>query len=254
MKLISKIAILLTLCHCSYASTSSSWFVSVQAGGESISNKLSYTTVHNGSGYPTPYDQDIYSLNNPEMSALLAGLQAGRRWVFSNPYISAFSLGVAYQHFFSVDVNGQITQFSLPEFKNYNYRWNLASNLFLTNAKLNGPSDYKLSPYINGGIGVVYNNPRYYETALGGVTPRVSPGFRSGGSQFAYILGAGFDYYLGQQFILSVGYQYTSLGRFSGYGLDDWSSEQLDLGAHHSNAFLLGLAYVFDGQKRIGTQ
>jgi opacity protein-like surface antigen len=152
---------------------------------------------------------------------------------------------VAYQYFFAPNLSGEVTQYSLPDFTNYTYSWKVASSLVSAHAKLNGPIYHRFSPYVSGGLGVVYSKSQYSETALGDVTPRISPNYGSIGAQFAYVLGAGIDYALRpQQLILSAGYQYSNLGTFnSGYGTGRWLNERLNLGANQSNAFILGLTY-----------
>jgi opacity protein-like surface antigen len=226
---------------------STTWFANGQIGGQK-GHLASSTTVNNSSGAAAPFNQDIYTINNPHMSTML-GIQLGHRWDFATEWITAFSLGAQYQYFFAYHTSGQVMEFSLPEFTNYNYRWQSASNLILGNAKLNLIRYKKFSPYVNGGLGTAYNdNMNYSEIPLGSVTPRTSPDYAgNSGSQFAYILGAGLDYYYNPQLIVSAGYQYSNLGTlFSGYGAQTWSSQRLNFGTYQSNAFLVGLTYLFD--------
>ena len=224
-----------------------SWFANAQAGGQKMSFRSS-TTVNNGLGLPSPYDQDIYTVGRPEMTGLL-GFQLGHRWALSSEWLTAFSLGAKYQYFLASQVNGEVIQYSLPQFTNYTYQWQAASNLILANAKLNFIDYRGFSPYINAGVGAVFNiNEVYSETPLAGVTPRLSPDYGSNaGSQFAYILGAGIDYQLTPQFIISAEYQYSNLGNLSSSsGSNGWTSQSLNFGLNQSNAFLLGLTYLFD--------
>lgn len=224
-----------------------SWFINAQAGGQQM-NFRSSTTVNNGLGLPSPYSQDIYTVNSPEMTGLL-GFQAGHRWSLSSEWLSAFSLGAKYQYFLASHVNGEVIQYSLPQFTNYTYQWQAASNLILANAKLNFVNYRGFSPYVNAGVGAVFNiNEVYSEMPLAGVTPRLSPDYgANAGAQCAYILGVGLDYQLTRQFILSAEYQYSHLGNLSsGSGSDAWSSQSLNFGLNQSNAFLFGLTYLFD--------
>jgi opacity protein-like surface antigen len=234
--------------HFSNNITSTKWFISGQIGDQTGTLKSSSTTVNNGSGLSAPFNQDTYTINNPNASALL-GIQVGHRWEFDNEWLTAFSLGALYQYFFTQGIDGQVIEFSTPEFTNYNYYWKSASNLILANAKLNLINYKKFSPYINGGLGSAYNdNPSYAETPFSGVTPRTSPGYTgNSGTRFAYIVGAGLDYYYTPQLIVSVGYQYSNLGaQLSGYGTQSWSSQRLNFGTYQSNAFLVSLTYLFD--------
>ena len=226
------------------------WFIGGQIGGQKTDANTS-TTVNNGSGFSAPYDHDIYNINAPAPSVLL-GLQAGRRWGLSYPWLSALSLGVQYQYFFTSNVEGQITQFSLPQFKNYNTSWQTTANLLIANAKLNFFNYHQSSPYIHGGIGGVFKNTQSYrESALQNVTPRISPNYQNkNDAQFSYLLGAGIDYLVQQHYLLSAGYQYAYLGNLSsGYGTDRWSTQSLNFGNSNSHAFLFSLAYLFDVHK-----
>lgn len=224
----------------------SNWYVSIQAGARKPTSPSS-TTVNNGSGFTPPYNQDIYTANSGHANALI-GIQTGYRWILERDWISALTLGANYTYFFNSAVNGQVIQFSLPQFTNYNYTWKTASNLFIANSKLNFINFHQFSPYVTGGIGASFNHCRYSEAALVGVTPRISPNYTDkSSSQFAYILGAGIDYQINPQFIMSAGYQYSDLGALgSSYGTLTWTNEQLNFGRNQSNAVLLGMTYLFD--------
>jgi opacity protein-like surface antigen len=212
-------------------------------------NKLNSTaTVNNGSGFPTPYNQDLYSGKANDPSVLL-GLGIGKRFELENEWVKAASLGVHYQYFFANTISGQITQFSLPQFQNYSYQWPVSSNVIFAQGKLNF-KDYKaFSPYFSLGLGgVIHQNDGYTEHAYPEITPRISPNFsNNGGTQFAYLLGVGLDYPIGNQMTLSAGYQFSGLGRAkSGPGEGTWSGEYLDYGNYQSNAFLFSATYWFD--------
>ncbi|MFC3909429.1 outer membrane protein [Legionella dresdenensis] len=268
MKLISKAIILLGVSSYCFAGTaniapagnnlanSANWFLNLQGGVYKAKMGESVTTVNNGSDLPSPLDRDIYTANNPNTAALLA-VQAGLRWQLSHAVLSAFSLGIQYQHFFTSHINGQVMQYSLPEFTNYNYEWQTASNLALVNAKFNFMEYQRFSPYINGGIGIKYNtNSKYTEFALPEVTPRISPAYGNNSStRFAWIVGAGLDYRFNQQFIINAGYQYSGLGKSSSAaGASSWATQHLNYGDYHANAFLLGLTYLFDTGRAVSYQ
>lgn len=262
MKWIFKILMSYTLFHAVFAFAESpvqktsllyppqgQWYLAGQLGGQTATTDSS-TTVHNGSGFPAPFDRDIYTASNRNMAVLL-GLEAGKRWDISHAWLSAFSIGLRYQYFMNTDVHGEVIQFSLPQFTNYDYKWQSASNLLLANAKLNFKQYQQFSPFVNAGLGgVFYRDGKYSETALADVTARISPnyGSRSGG-QFAYQLGAGIDYRFSETTILNAGYQFSNLAQMqSGSGTDSWSSQSLHFGNLHSNAFLLGMTYLFDAK------
>lgn len=247
--------ILLALSPSIYAATMGSWFINGQIGGQNLRAHATTTTISNGSGFPAPLDRDVYQAQQSKAHALL-GLQGGKRWELNHAWFSAFSLAAQYQYFFASDKNGQIIQFSQPQFTNYSFQWHNASNLIMANAKLNLMNFKGFSPYLNAGVGeVFYVHQRYSESAYSGVTPRISPTFqKNSGGLFASILGAGIDYRFNQSVIINLGYQFSQLGTLSsGTGVGSWFGERLNFGTHHSNAFLLGLTYVFDNKSPLSS-
>lgn len=245
MKWISK-----TLFLCFFAQSifagNANWFLNIQAGAQSPTSPHG-TTVYNGSTYDAPFNQDRYTATHTGLHTLL-GVQAGRRWLLTHPALQAFSLGAQYQYFANATLQGNVIQYSLPEFTNYIYDWHVASNVFLAQAKLNFNPVWSLSPYVNFGAGLNYQTTQYFETPLPDVTPRISPNFaRHQGPQFTYVLGAGFDYPFNPVSILSLGYQFGMLGHLSsGPGNGSWSSQSLNLGTHQTNAVLFGFTYLVE--------
>lgn len=223
----------------------SRWYLNTQVGGQ-FSQLSSSTTVNNGSGFPAPYNQDIYSASSPD-GTLLLGVGLGRRFEWDNPWITATSLGIHYQYFFSQDIQGEITQFSLPQFKNYSYSVPVASNIIFGQAKFHFRDYRDFAPYVSVGLGgVISKGDGYQETAYANITQRISPDFSNAGdSQFAYLIGVGIDYPLASQFILSAAYQFSGLGQAkTGNGQGSWSGESLDFGNLYSNAFVFGMTYL----------
>lgn len=229
--------------------TNQRWYINGLVGSQ-FNNISSSTTVNNGSGFPPPYSQDIYSAQSPDASLLL-GIGLGRYFELEHPWVKVASIGIQYQYFFANNINGNITQFSLPEFTNYQYTWPLATNIIVANGKLNFKDYKKFSPYFSLGLGgVLHQSDGYTESAYSNVTPRISPNFSSSSNaQFAYLIGVGLDYPIGKQFILSAGYQYSGLGKVqSGKGEGSWSGETLNFGSYASNAFVFSTTYLFDTQ------
>ena len=221
------------------------WFIAV-GGGEQYAISSRNIFVNNGSNLPAPYNQDTYTTNT-DNSAVFS-LAAGKRWVNDSKWISASSLSLNWQHYFNIQPGHNILQYSDPEFLNYTYNWNFDSNLLLANAKLDLLRYQRFAPYITGGIGAAFNYAHgYNETALSGVTPRLSPGFQNHTTtQFAYQLGTGVDLQLNPKLILSVGYNYQNLGGvFSGSGVGSWSGQKLHAGSYGSNEVLATINYLF---------
>lgn len=225
--------------------STANWFVATGAG-EQFPISSDSMRVNNGSDFPAPYNQDSYSMSHNN-SAVFA-LSAGRRWKQDSVWLPSYSIGILWQNFLKTHANGSIMQYSDPEFTNYNYRWNIKSNMLLATGKLNLVQHKKLSPYINGGLGTAFTHTNgYTETVLAGVTLRDNPGFTSNtSSQFAYQAGAGVDLQVLPQLILSLGYNYQNLGDLSsGKGTGTWSDESLRSSSLSSNEVLVSVSYLF---------
>jgi len=209
-------------------------------------NTDSYFTVDNGSGYDYPYNLDHFS--KTIHTTPNAAVEMGYRWLRHQQFIPAYSLSVRYEHTFVNDIGDQITQYSISDFTNYTYQWDVASDIFLLLGKVNLVEWHHLFPYFSGGIGLASNRTtNYNETALPDVTPRTSPGYMDTTvNQFAYHLGAGIDWQMSPQLILSLGYDYQDLGKIhSGDGVGSWSGTRLASGRYHTNTVMLGLNYLF---------
>lgn len=202
----------------------------------------------NGSDYPPPYNVDYYSTNNTNPTANFA-IEAGYRWLRNQKFIPAYAISFRYQHSLEADIGGQITQYSLPEFTNYSYRWNISSNIFLVMAKMNLLEWHHLLPYLSGGIGMAFNRASgFKETAFANVTPRVSPGFGSNTrSQLAYNLGAGMDWQVHPKVIFSLDYEFQELDSVaSSAGVSSWAGNKLYSRRYQTNSVMIGVTYLFD--------
>ncbi len=219
------------------------WFITAGAGAEFPTAKGNIS-INNGSFFPAPYDTDTYTTN--QSSSALVIVMAGRRWERESKWIPAFSLGVLYQHSFLDTVKGTVSQYSLPEYTNYNYYWDLSSDIVLASAKLNLYAQNRFSPYITAGLGGAFNHSSYSEEALPDVTPRLSPDFSGNNNQFAYNVGAGIDFRASNNCIINVGYLYQNLGDISAQGSGAWSDTSFGLRTYGLNEVLASATYLFD--------
>ncbi|WP_392537414.1 outer membrane protein [Legionella sp. 227] len=225
------------------------WFLAL-GGGAQFPQLHSHMKLNNGSEFPSPFDYDRLSVGSNNGGVIAAS--GGRRWQTSNFWFPSYSLSVFWQYFFKTQIQGEITQYSLPEFTNYTYNLDFTSNLLLASGKINLFRYGAFSPYINGGIGSSFNRvSNYREEAFTNVTPRVSPGFRdSNSSEFAYNVGAGIDVQFFPQLIFSVGYIYQDLGPISsGNGINTWAEQSLNPGSYRSNEVLVTATYLFGAEK-----
>lgn len=221
------------------------WFTSIGIGGQ-FPTTTSPMLVNNHSNLPAPYYQDTYTLNT-QNGAIIA-LAAGYYWEQNTQWLPSYSLGAQWQHFFSINPNGTVLQYSAPEFNNYQYSWDVDSNVLLAIAKLNITQYQRFLPYINGGIGLALNHTENYkEQAFAEITPRDTPGFTPNtATQFAYQLGAGIDFQVSSQILLSLGYNYQSIGKLiSGPGLNTWTNQSLNSETIGTNEILFTVNYLF---------
>lgn len=222
------------------------WFLAAQAGAGTYRSE-DQIKVNNGSGFVSPYHEDRYTTRSPTEPVL--GLETGFRWQTTDKWLPAYTLGLRYRHFFAGQIGENVVQFSLPEFTNYDYQWELSSNVWMLASKLNLMQYKALMPYVSGGVGISMNQASsYYETAFSGVTPRISPEFSNHTRHnFAYSLGAGLDWEVHSNLVLSLGYEFNDFGRFSsGNGYASWADEVLTLSSVRANSILFGAAVLFD--------
>ena len=226
--------------------TRANWVITLGAGMQ-FPHFNSSMSVNNGSNFPPPANEDVYTTSTNHQPILEA--EIGRRWERDSTWIPSYSLSLAYKYLLATNIGHTVKQYSSPAFTNYNYTWNFSANILLATAKINLVKYGCLSPYINGGIGWSYNRSSdYSEKAIAGVTPRTSPNYGSQtNTQFAYNVGAGIDVQLDKNLILFAGYEYLNLGNVSGSdGSGSWSGQSLSLGRYSTNLVMVGISYLFE--------
>lgn len=224
----------------------SNWFISTEVGGQQV--KLQPMTVGNGSGFPPPNDRDIYTGKSDNNQAFI-GVVAGRRWQNESLWFPQYSLGLRYKYLFSKAVGGQVIQYSLPQFTNYNYTFKTTANALLLAGKLDIRRYNKFTPYVSAGAGTVFNRASSYsEMALPGITSRISPNFAGKNTnQFTYTLGAGLNYQATQKLNFALGYEFQDWGMMqTGNGTVGWADQSLSQPNYRSNALFLGIDYLFN--------
>lgn len=217
-------------------------------GGIYAGRKTSAMTVNNGSDFPDPANRDIYTGGNSNTPGTL-GFTVG--WFGKTHYdwLPGYSLGMRYKHLFSNNINGVVIQYSTDDYTNYSYQWRTTSNVVLAQGKLNFIPFSRFLPYVSGGLGAAFNRSNSYsETAFPGITPRISPAF--GGrtqAQFAWTVGAGLDYRLYPEIVLSAGYEFQNFGRMqSGPGTVEWVTERLAQPGLQTNGALFSVTWELE--------
>ena len=225
------------------AKSENSWFIGAGVGRSWINLKKSSTTVPNGSFVPPPSDQDTYTIKNPSPQTP-AQVNVGYRWHQDKKFLPYYSLFVQYRHYYSTEIKGNIYQYSLPGFENYDYRIKYSADLFSLNGKLNLFEYKRMLPYVSAGIGAIYNSlGSYNESALAGVTARISPDYSNSHSNLALTVGAGIDFKFSKNIWATLGYEFVTQNAVkSGNGVGSWSSTYLNFGRANMNTVFLNIA------------
>lgn len=249
MKKISNLSVLfvslLTVTPLS-AATGNHWYVGMDAGWMQTATDKSIMTVSNGSNYPAPANVDQYSVTAPQ--PIMFDVQAGYRWYRDTKWIPSYALGLRYEHIFTKNVTGMVTQYSDPAFANYSYTWGINADVISLYSKFDFLQISRCMLYVDFGLGISFTQSHAYnETAFPSVIARTSPDYASSvNKQLAYNVGAGLDYVLSKDFLLSAGYTYQFFGNLvSGYGQGtNWGYEQLKPGMLTANMGLIGISYL----------
>ncbi|MDP1573815.1 MAG: hypothetical protein Q8L78_02610 [Coxiellaceae bacterium] len=195
--------------------------------------------------YYTPYPYVDPYINDHSSTAGSITADFGYRWASDITY----SVGLRYEHILSSKVNGSLLVLNNPTFP-YNFSSNTSSNVLLLFGKFDLSRIWRISPYGRIGLGMASNSfEDYSEAPANNATPRnVSFGSNSN-IGFAYDLGFGLDYAFKQHYILSVGYDYESLGTLkSGNGSYNYvtnANNQLNFGKLTANKVIAELNYIF---------
>ena len=117
----------------------------------------------------------------------------------------------------------------------------------MLNAKAELFSWRKIAPFINIGGGILQLiATNYSETPLPDVTARTSPNFaRNANYQFAYQLGAGINWEMNPNSIVSINYMYQPLTRFDTKGgTNAWSNRKLNYGDTAAHSIFITFTHV----------
>lgn len=222
------------------------WFINLE-GGAAWPYMPNFLKVPNGAPIITGFGLDDLTTNSPTNGILQ--VTGGYKFLHDSWWFPGVAVGVRYQHFFSDNVNGQISQYSLPQFTNYLYSFNISADVVSVNAKIDLFNVDRFFPYFDVGIGAAFNNANNYnETPLFGVIPRISPAFvNNSQTNFAWNIGGGLDFLITPRLTISLGYDYQFLGAMqTGSGVGSWAGTNLNLGNYGANVITAGFTYFTD--------
>lgn len=225
----------------------SDWFIGLGGGLAWNHFDESTATVPNGSNATPPINNDLYSIQTPSNSAI-EQLNVGYRWHQEKKFLPFYQVYFQYRHTNEVDVNGTIEQYSLPEFLNYTYSLNYATDLYTINGKFDLVQENRIMPYVAVGAGVIVTHlTNYTESAIPPVTARISPSFQGGThTSLALIGGVGVDFILTKNMWLTLGYDHVFQDNASTeQGSSTWSGTKLSLGNVRADTVFLNISAKF---------
>lgn len=208
-------------------------------------NKSQY--VPTGSTWPDDHYITTKIANQPFW--FLAG---GYTWSRPETWLPYYSLGFRYMYVYTMTTKGYINQYSLPDFRNYSFSYDIQQQNLLAILKADIVRWRNFMPYLMGGLGISMNSTSSYgESPTQGVTPRVNPGFGSYTNyNFAYTAGAGIDWIVQDNVWINIEYSYSDFGSVTtGKGRNyatltdsNFSSSNLK-NSITANTLLLGVTY-----------
>ncbi len=151
------------------------------------------------------------SANDNSFNRLSAQLFLGKDVYKKNKLNMQFGLTVGF-----VDDNrmsGIVQEFSLPDFDNFNYQYDVHSMTAMATLKMNLLANDKWQPYVDGGIGIASNKAHHYQETprIEGAVP-MSPYNEHRSNNVAYSLGTGLMYHINSDLSIGLGYQFADLG------------------------------------------
>lgn len=166
-------------------------------------------SIGTGAGWPPDYYSTQSITNQPGFF-----FDSGYTWAHSADWFPYYTAMLQYFYLPITTVKGSIDQYSLPNFRNYNYQYDISLLNIMGLIKVDIYRWNNFLPFILAGAGVVnYDVSNYKENPTSGVTPRVNPLFSgNNGNNFSYELGIGFDYILQKNLWLNIQYTYFNFG------------------------------------------
>lgn len=163
-----------------------------------------------------PPFQNHYTKAASSQTVADVGGFVGAEWVVTEK-LSA-QLGVSGYWDSSMNVNGEVWQFALPEFADlsYTYRIHHARVMAATKLLTTLSQHQSLHPYVSAELGAAFNQASNYQETPREVGAIATPPFSNHSqTSFTWGVGAGVDYTLNQRMRLGVGYQFADLGAVS---------------------------------------
>lgn len=175
-----------------------------------------------GAGFPTNNKDETLSLLPPWTSTYTASNKHQTNGLLGLT-LSAFTpinnnlnlgLGISAYYHGSVSFNGDVWQFSLPEFDNFTYQYKVQTNRLMLTTKVSTTYRQFFHPYLLGEIGASFNRVySYYERPYIVEAIPMAPFANARNTSFAWDIGLGVDLELLPTTFLGIGYQFIDNGK-----------------------------------------
>ncbi len=184
------------------------FYISVGAG-EMLNQSSGDNYLGTGAGWP-----DDHYVRNTITNEPVGFIEIGAAWQRPEAIFPGVSLGLRYMSAAAAKVSGYIDQYSLPDFRNYDFSYQVQLSNLMALLKAGVCRVGIAMPYILAGAGAgIYSTSNYTEQATPNVTPRVSPAFASvSNTQFSYQFGAGIDFAILKTLSLNFEYDHIHYG------------------------------------------
>lgn len=225
---------------------SSCWFVGAGGALNRMQTENNALQINNFATYaPLGYQNDLFAVNTPDTNGSLF-VYGGYTWAQKQTWLPEISLAMRYEYVSPSKISGNIDQYSLPGYINYDYRMNASAHVLTLLSKLDLVTFGSFAPYVSVGLGIARDKLySYQETPLSPAYNRDSAGFgNTTHMNFSFGLGAGLDYFVNDNISLALGYEHEDLGSLeSGPAAAQYQGQHLSFGSLTANRILFNAFY-----------
>jgi len=177
---------------------------------------------------------------------LFGGISLGAQAQISNRWEAAVGLG--YYQAQDIKLNGEVLQYSSPEFYNLNYEYHIQPKRVMLEGKWSTVFNTVYHPYFAAGIGISRNHSTgYEETSLQTYAVPDLPFMDATSTGFAYNLGLGLDVDVDPNCRIGIGLQFADWGTAElGLSPAEVTNERVNAGHLTSSLFVLQATYFLN--------
>jgi opacity protein-like surface antigen len=156
---------------------------------------------------------DLFKTSQANSNGFLYGGFLGLEFPLKTEVDLRWQTGIAYYQTTSFQTKGVDYFFSLPQFGDKSYSYKITNQRMMVENKLLYGFHDRIYVYGLAGVGVGFNNAyAYHERAIDPNTPANGVFNSNSVASISYSVGAGLDFVLASNWIMSLGYQFSDLG------------------------------------------